>query len=404
VIAAEAYRAFLLDLDGVVYRGREPVPDAAESLARLRSGGRRVVYLTNNSARTPVQIAEKLREVGVEADPDQVVTSAQALASLLTGRDGERTAFVIGEDGVREALQSAGIRVVDGETDRAGYVVVGWDRGVTYDALRTASVLVGRGATLVATNADPSYPAEGGELWPGAGAILAAVETATGVRAEVAGKPHVPLFEAALERAGVDPGDAAVIGDRIETDVAGARAAGLDPILVWTGASSPADLLDHDALPAATVPTLAALFEDRPAPRIRPAAPEDEEAIAALLREAGLDPSEATGVEGSVVASDRGQPVATATAEVRGEEGYVRSVAVREDARRSGVGALVTAAAVRAAAGRGARRVHLLTDTAERFFARLGFTRTDRERLPAWVRERSSACSGTAVAMSRSVR
>jgi HAD superfamily hydrolase (TIGR01457 family) len=405
VILAEAYRAFLLDLDGVVYRGREPVPDAADALARLRAAGRSVVFLTNNSARTPHQIVEKLRTVEVDADPAEVVTSAQALASLLGTRgrsDGDRTAYVIGEDGVREALVASGIRVVDGEPDRAGYVVVGWDRGVTYEALRTASVLVGRGATLVATNSDPSYPAEGGELWPGAGAILAAVETATGVRAEVAGKPHTPLFEEALRRAGADAGDAVVIGDRIETDVAGARAARLDSILVWTGAASPADLLDHDALPTATVPTLAALFEDRPAPRIRPAGPEDAEEIAALLQKTGLDPGESPDVEGSVVASEDGL-VATAAVDVQGTEGYLRSVAVQEEARGSGIGALVTAAAARGAAGQGVRRLFLLTEIAEGFFARLGFSRTERGSLPAWVRKTGTACSESAVAMARAL-
>jgi HAD superfamily hydrolase (TIGR01457 family) len=406
VIPAEAYRAFLLDLDGVVYRGREPVPDAAEALARLSSSDRSVVYLTNNSARTPAQIVEKLRTVGVDATPDQVVTSAQALASLLGtrgGSDGNRTAYVIGEDGVREALEAAGIRVLDGEPDRAGYVVVGWDRGVTYDALRTASVLIGRGASLVATNSDPSYPAEGGELWPGAGAILAAVETATGVRAEVAGKPHTPLFDEALRRAGADAGNAVVIGDRIETDVAGARAAGMESILVWTGAASPADLLDHDAVPTSTAPTLAALFEDRPWGRVRAAGPDDAEEIAALLRDGGLDPSESRSADGSVVASEEGL-VATAAVDVEGTDGYLRSVAVREESRGSGLGALVTAAAARRAARQAVRRLYLLTETAEGFFAGLGFARVDREDLPAWVRERSTACSESAVSMARALR
>jgi glycerol 3-phosphatase-2 len=399
VILAEAFEAFLLDLDGVVYRGSEAVTGAPEALAGLRAAGRRPVFLTNNSARTPEQIAGKLAGLGVEAAPEEVVTSAQALADLLSRRDGDRTAFVIGEDGVRQALAASGIEVVDGEPDRTGYVVVGWDRGVTYDDLRTAAVLVGRGATLVATNADPAYPAEGGELWPGAGAILAAVETATGVRAEVAGKPHVPLFEAALDRAGTRR--AAVIGDRIETDVAGARAAGLEGILVWTGASGPRDLLDHDAIPDSTIPTMAALFEERPAPGIRPARPDDAEAIEGLLREAGLAPREARQKDGTVVASGGDGIVATAGAEVRDDLGYLRSVAVREEARGFGLGALVTATAARLAAGRGARRLYLVTETAEGFFSGLGFEAIDRRELPGWIRDRSTACSESAAAMAR---
>jgi glycerol 3-phosphatase-2 len=401
VILAEAYEAFLLDLDGVVYRGSEAVDGAPDALSRLRASGRRLAFLTNNSARTPEQIARKLVGLGLEARPEEVVTSAQALADLLANRDGDRTAFVIGEDGVRESLATAGIEVVEGEPDRTGYVVVGWDRGVTYDDLRIAAVLVGRGATLMATNADPSYPAERGEEWPGAGAILAAVETATGVRAEVAGKPHVPLFEAALGRAGTRR--AAVIGDRIETDVAGARAAGLFGILVWTGASAPAGLLDHDAIPDATIPTLGSLFEERPAPAIRPARPDDAEAISGLLQEAGLDPTESQRTDGAVMAADGDRVIATAAAEARGDQGYLRSVAAREEARGFGVGTLVTATVARQAARRGARHLFLVTETAERFFAGLGFEPIDRQGLPAWIADRTTACSERATSMIRPV-
>jgi glycerol 3-phosphatase-2 len=401
LILAEAYEAFLLDLDGVVYRGSEAVPGAPEALARLREAGRSVMFLTNNSARTPDQIVEKLHRLDVEATPEEVVTSAQALADLLASRDGDRTAYVIGEDGILEALGAAGIEVLEGRPDRTAYVVVGWDRGVTYDDLRTASVLVGRGAALVATNSDPSYPAEGGELWPGAGAILAAIETATGVRAEVAGKPHVPLFETALSRAGTR--QAAVVGDRIETDVAGARAAGLDGILVWTGAAAPADLLDHDAIPDATIPTLEGLFGERPSPAIRPARPEDVPQVRDLLREAALDPAEAGHTEGVVVATDGDRVVATGAAEVEGEHGYVRSVAVPEQARGIGLGSLVTATVAREATTHGARRLFLVTETADRFFAALGFEPMDRRDLPPWIGDRSTACSETATAMVRRV-
>jgi glycerol-1-phosphatase len=401
MIPAEGYEAFLLDLDGVVYRGNEAVPGAPEALARLRAAGRSVVFLTNNSARTPDQIVDKLSGLGVEARPEEMVTSAHALAALVSESDGDLTAYVIGEDGLREALGAAGVEVVDGQPDRAGYVVVGWDRDLTYEDLRVASVLVGRGATLMATNADASYPAEGGELWPGAGAILAAVEIATGVSAEVAGKPHRPLFETALERAGTRR--AAVIGDRIETDIAGARAAGLDGILVWTGASGPAGLLDNDALPSATLRNLGELFADRPRPRIGGAGPGDRDRIGGLLRAAGLGLDETSATAGTVVAVEGTELLATAAVEVEGPEGYLRSVAVTERVRGAGLGALVSAAAARDAARRGARRLFLVTEGAERFFGRLGFEPLDRDSLPAWVRERSTRCSETSTAMTRPV-
>ena len=176
---AERYDCILFDLDGVLYRGEDAVPSAPPTLAELRRRGVAPVFLTNNSSRTPLQVAEKLRAIGIEAEPGEVVTSALATAELLAERGGGR-AFVIGQDGVREALTDAGIRVLDGEPEETDLVVVGYDGGATYGSLKRASLLVQRGARLVATNADGSYPAADG-LWPGAGALLAVITTTTGL-------------------------------------------------------------------------------------------------------------------------------------------------------------------------------------------------------------------------------
>jgi HAD superfamily hydrolase (TIGR01457 family) len=231
---ADRYDALLVDLDGVVYRGDDRVPEAAPALAAARDRGGRLLFLTNNSSRTAEGVAQKLVGAGVPAGAGDVLTSGAATAALL-GRSGEvRTAFVIGEEGVRGALTAVGIRVLDGEPDRADAVVVGWDRSVDYPKLRTAALLVQRGARLIATNADRTYPAPDG-LWPGAGSILAAVTAATGAIPTVVGKPHRPLFEAAAERTG--SARPLVIGDRLDTDVDGAAAMGWDSLLVLTGAS-----------------------------------------------------------------------------------------------------------------------------------------------------------------------
>jgi hypothetical protein len=168
-------------------------------MAELRRAGARPVFLTNNSARTPEQVAAKLRGLGIDAGPSEVMTSALATAELLAARGGGR-AYVVGQDGVRRALTDAGLEVLDGEPYQADLVVVGFDGSVTYDRLKTACLLVQRGARLVATNPDASYPAEDG-LWPGAGALLALITTTTGATAEgrQAGRS---VFEAALRRGG----------------------------------------------------------------------------------------------------------------------------------------------------------------------------------------------------------
>ena len=235
---AERYDCILFDLDGVLYRGEDAVPSAPPTLAELRRRGVRPVFLTNNSSRTPLQVAEKLRGIGIEAEPGEVVTSALATAELLAERGGGR-AFVIGQDGVREALSDAGIAILDGEPEEADLVVVGYDGGATYGSLKRASLLVQRGARLVATNADGSYPAADG-LWPGAGALLAVITTTTGAEPEIVGKPFAPLFEAGRRRGG--GGRPLVVGDRLDTDIEGAARLGWDSMLVLTGVSAREDV------------------------------------------------------------------------------------------------------------------------------------------------------------------
>ncbi|HWL91818.1 MAG TPA: HAD-IIA family hydrolase [Actinomycetota bacterium] len=229
---ADPYDAILLDLDGVLYRWPEPIGDAADAVRSLRDAGKRIAFVTNNSSGTPEQVVERLATVGVDARLEEVVTSALATATILSER-GIRSAFVVGEEGLLQALADAGIRVVDASGGEVDVVVVGYDRGADYMKLKDASVLVERGVSLVASNADPSFPAPGGESWPGAGALLVAIETTTGTRAEVFGKPEPPLFERALASAG--GGRPLVVGDRLDTDIAGASRLGWDSALVLTG-------------------------------------------------------------------------------------------------------------------------------------------------------------------------
>ena len=224
----------ICDLDGVVYRGMEAVAGSGVALAAMEAAGWKVIFSTNNSARTPEEVASRIGSItGYMALPEQVVTSAAAAADLLS--DSKPRCFVLGGPGVTGALEEAGIPVT-----RLGFeaeaVVVGLATTLTYDWLQEASTAVMRGARLVATNNDPTYPVEGG-LWPGAGSIVAAVETASGATAEVAGKPFPPMR--ALIRKRLGPGPVWVIGDRPDTDLAMALGEpGWRTALVLTGVAT----------------------------------------------------------------------------------------------------------------------------------------------------------------------
>ncbi len=255
----DRYDCFLFDLDGVLYRGDRPVEGAPEALAALRAAGRRVAFVTNNSSRTPQEVAHKLSGIGCPATPEEVVSSARATADLLASRGGG-TAFVVGENGIRTALEDAGVRLLDGDAPAADYVVVGWDRSADYEKLKNACVLVQHGAKLVATNADPSFPAGDGLFWPGAGALLSVIVVTTGATPEIVGKPHAPLFESARSRAG--GGRPLVVGDRLDTDIAGAAALGWDSMLVLTGISEEEDIASADAHPTYVARNLSALTGD----------------------------------------------------------------------------------------------------------------------------------------------
>lgn len=229
----------ICDLDGVLYRGSAPVPGSPQALARLVESGRRIRLVTNNSMRTPEQVAEKIsRIMSVEVDPKMVLTSAQAAAGLLTPRD--VPAMVVGGDGIRAALAEASIAISDNPGE-VNSLVVGLDRSLTYQTIADAADAVRRGARFIASNNDATFPWEKG-LAPGAGAIVSAIATASGVAPEVAGKPHLPMREL-IRGDGLE--EAWVIGDRIDTDVAMARSEpGWTSILVLSGVTGPEDDLD----------------------------------------------------------------------------------------------------------------------------------------------------------------
>jgi glycerol 3-phosphatase-2 len=270
---ADDFDGFLIDLDGVVWIGREPVPGAPEALAALLAAGKQIVFVTNNPGKPPVAYAERLRSMGVEVGAGQIVTAgmvAARLAGEAAGTGG--SAFVIGGAPLQEMVAASGARLLGAEDGReADVVVVSGHRGFDYGELLSAKLALDGGAAFVATSRDPTMPMPGGE-WPGTGAVLAAIETASGRVAEIGGKPKGHLFEmalAALDRGSLrtdsvqkEPRDlrVAMVGDRISSDIDGGREAGLATILVLSGTSSRADAEAAEPPPDHVVDDLAALL------------------------------------------------------------------------------------------------------------------------------------------------
>ncbi len=242
----DAYDAALFDLDGVVYLGPVAVPGAAEGIADLRARETRVGFVTNNAARPPHAVAEHLRELGIEARDADVVTSAQAAAHLLWARFGPGArVLAVGGAGVWDALDEVGLIGVGSADDQPVAIIQGWGGDLTWNQLNEAAIAVHRGAYWVATNTDPTRPTDRG-IVPGNGAAVAAVTMAVGRDPEVAGKPYRPLMDETVQRLGA--AHPIFVGDRLDTDIAGAHAAGLDSMLVFTGAHQPVDLLAADQI------------------------------------------------------------------------------------------------------------------------------------------------------------
>lgn len=278
-----AYDAALLDLDGVVYRGADAVPGAAEAIAKARAAGLRIAFVTNNASRTPAAVAAHLAAVGVPATPDEVVTAAQAAATLLTTLvpPGARV-LVTGGEGLREATAERGFAPVTSADDAPAAVVQGYALDLTYADLAEAALAVRAGAVWVASNLDATIPTARGQL-PGNGALVALVAHATGRRPDaVAGKPERALHDEAVRRTGATR--PLVVGDRLDTDVEGANRAGCDSLLVLTGVADEAALL---AAPPERRPTyvgldLGALLVAHPADGVR----DGLDALRGLLRAA----------------------------------------------------------------------------------------------------------------------
>jgi HAD superfamily hydrolase (TIGR01450 family) len=238
----DGYDLVILDLDGVVYLGPEPVPGAVEAVNRLRARGTALVYATNNAARRPDEVAAVLTGLGIPATADEVLTSPQAAAALLADRlPAGAPVLIVGTDALAAEVAGAGLAPVSSADDKPVAVVQGYGPNVGWPELAEACVAVRGGAWWVATNADRTLPSARGPL-PGNGSLIAALATALDRQPDdVVGKPAPTLFERAAQRTGA--GRPLVVGDRLDTDIEGAVRARMDSLLVLTGVTRPADLL-----------------------------------------------------------------------------------------------------------------------------------------------------------------
>jgi glycerol 3-phosphatase-2 len=238
---AEVYDLVLLDLDGVVYIGPAAVPGAAPALERVRAAGVRTAFVTNNASRPPEVVAAHLRELGVHAVDDDVVNSAQAASALLARRLPAGSAvLVVGGEGLYRALEAVGLKPVSSVDDEPLAVVQGFSPDITWKLLAEGTRAVRSGLPWIATNTDLTVPTPYGPA-PGNGTLVAALVSATGLEPEVAGKPQPTLFQEAMKRYGARR--PLVVGDRLDTDLEGARAAGMDGLVVLTGVHRVPDLL-----------------------------------------------------------------------------------------------------------------------------------------------------------------
>jgi 4-nitrophenyl phosphatase len=253
-------RAVLFDMDGVLYRGSTRLDGAAELLAWLDARGIGYACITNNASLAPEQYEAKLAAMGIAMPASRVVTSAIATGHALRAEYPRGTrVFVVGMRGLREALLADGHFVED--HDAPELVVQGADFELTYATLRRATLLIRAGARYVATNPDKTFPSEEG-LIPGAGAVMAALVAATDAVPTVIGKPAPAMFHVAAATLGASPAATLVIGDRLDTDIAGAQAAGMPSALVLTGVSTQAEALAGPITPDAIYPDLPALLAE----------------------------------------------------------------------------------------------------------------------------------------------
>ncbi len=259
----EPYSGLILDLDGVIWVGERPIAEALEAVKKLRTLGKKMLFVTNNSTRSRRDYEKRLRDLGLEVDINEIMNSGYATALLLKERYGGGRTYIVGEKGLVEELEGQGLQVISREEcwdNGADFVVVGMDRGFNYWKIATAMRAIRQGALFIATNADKTFPSEKG-LLPGAGTMVAAISTASGKKPDIiVGKPNAHIFEIALKKMNLRREEVLVIGDRIDTDIEGAYKAGIKSLLILTGVTSREEVEKSEIKPNFILNSMKELF------------------------------------------------------------------------------------------------------------------------------------------------
>ncbi|MFD1361458.1 TIGR01457 family HAD-type hydrolase [Lentibacillus salinarum] len=225
------YHTYLIDLDGTMYWGDRPIKSAAEFVSKLAKNSIPYLFLTNNSSRTQAQVSDKLQQMGIHSTTEHVFTSSMATAKHIKQLNHQARCFVIGEEGLYDAMEREGLTIVDGNSD---FVVIGIDRHINYEKLSNACREVREGATLISTNGDVALPTERG-LEPGNGALTSVVSVSTGKQPLFIGKPETVMLEQALEQLGTTREATLMVGDNYDTDILAGINTGIDTLMVFTG-------------------------------------------------------------------------------------------------------------------------------------------------------------------------
>ena len=247
--------AFICDMDGVIYHGNRLLPGVTAFVQLLQASGKRYLFLTNSSERSPKELAQKLARLGLEVPAEHFYTSALSTAAFLASQSPGCSVYAIGEPGLLNALYEAGLTMNDVSPD---YVVVGESKSYTYETMTKAIRLVLGGARLIGTNSDTTGPTEGG-IVPACACLVAPIELATGCRAYYLGKPNPLMMRSALKQLGATREDSVIIGDRMDTDILAGIESGIDTVLVLTGVTAEADLRRYPYRPGHVLSGIAAL-------------------------------------------------------------------------------------------------------------------------------------------------